>query len=166
MNDQATPTAVRRTITVKAPIERAFQVFTDGFDTWWPRTHHIGTAEMAEAVLEPWQDGRWFERGVDGSECEWGRVLAWDPPRLVAVSWHLDSAFQYDPDPTRSSRVDVRFSASDEVTTVVELEHSNLDRHGPGWEKLYEGVSSPGGWGTLLDRFAESSAQAGASERT
>jgi uncharacterized protein YndB with AHSA1/START domain len=150
-----TEPVVRTAITVAAPIERAFKVFTEGFDRWWPREHHIGTAEMAEAVLEPRQDGRWFERGVDGSECEWGRVLAWDPPHHVAVSWHLNGEFQYDADPNRVSRVDVRFSAESATSTVVELVHSGLDRHGDTWVQLRTGISGPGGWPGLLVRFAE-----------
>ena len=121
---------------------------------------------MAQAILEPRQGGRWFERGVDGSECEWGRVLAWDPPHHVAVSWNIDGDFKLQPDPAKSSRVDVHFSTSDETTTVVELEHSSIDRHGPGWEKVYDGVASPGGWGDLLERFAEVSVQSIAGDRS
>jgi uncharacterized protein YndB with AHSA1/START domain len=112
-----TDTTFRTSITVEAPIERAFTVFTERFDAWWPRSHHIGTADMAEAMLEPRVGGRWHERGVDGSECEWGRVLAWDPPRHVAMSWHLNGAFRYDPDPDKASRVDVRFIAESESLT-------------------------------------------------
>ena len=115
-----TETTVRSSITVHAPIDRAFTVFTDGFDSWWPRGHHIGTAEMAEGVIEPRVDGRWFERGLDGSECDWGRVLEWEPPYHVALSWHLDGAFHYDPDPGKASRVDVRFFAESDGTTRVE----------------------------------------------
>lgn len=81
-----TDTTFSISITLRVPVERAFSVFTEGFDSWWPREHHIGTAEMAEAVLEPRFDGRWFERGVDGAECDWGRVLVWDPPNHVAMS--------------------------------------------------------------------------------
>jgi uncharacterized protein YndB with AHSA1/START domain len=155
MTNSTTEPVVRNAITVDAPVDRAFKVFTEGFDTWWPRGHHIATVEMAEAVLEPRQGGRWFERGVDGSECEWGRVLDWDPPRHVAVSWHLDGDFQYDPDPTKASRVDVRFSAESATTTRVELVHSGLDRHGESWMQLRTGISGPGGWPDILVGFAE-----------
>jgi uncharacterized protein YndB with AHSA1/START domain len=117
-------TSYRASTTVQAPIDRAFKVFTEGFDTWWPRAHHIGSVDMVEAVLEPRLDGRWYERGVDGSECEWGRVLEWDPPRSVVVSWHLNGDFKYDPDPDKASRVQVRFTAVDDNTTRVELEHA------------------------------------------
>ena len=151
----STETTFRTAITVDAPIERAFTVFTEGFDTWWPRGHHIGTAEMAEALIEPRVGGRWHERGVDGSECEWGRVLAWDPPHHVALSWHLDGAFRYDPDPAKASRVDVRFVVERDGVTRVELEHSGLDRHGASWTDLRDGISSSGGWPDVISRFAD-----------
>jgi uncharacterized protein YndB with AHSA1/START domain len=152
----ATDTTVRTSVSVEAPIQHAFKVFTEGFDTWWPRTHHIGTPDMAEAVLEQRLDGRWYERGVDGSECEWGRVLAWDPPNHIAVSWHLNAEYKYDPDPETASRVDIRFFAEDDDRTRVELEHSALDRHGADWAKLRTGISSEeGGWPTILAGFAD-----------
>jgi uncharacterized protein YndB with AHSA1/START domain len=153
-----TETSVFRTVTVHAPIERAFTVFTEGFDSWWPRGHHIGTAELAEAVLEPGIDGRWHERGVDGSECEWGRVLAWDPPNHVAMSWHLNGEWEYVADPEKASRVDVRFFAESDGTTRVELEHSGLDRHGSEWIAVRDGISSTGGWSDLLATFAATAA--------
>ena len=150
-----TDTKFTTSITLHAPIERAFRVFTEGFDSWWPRGHHIGTANMAEAVLEPRLDGRWFERGVDGSECDWGRVLAFNPPNHIALSWHLNGSWTYDPDPARASRVDVRFVAEDEHVTRVELEHSGLDHHGSDWLDVRAGISGEGGWTGLLQRFAE-----------
>jgi uncharacterized protein YndB with AHSA1/START domain len=151
----STDTTFSTSVTVQAPIERAFEVFTAGFDSWWPRTHHIGTAELAAAVVEPHVGGRWLERGVDGSECEWGRVLAWDPPRHVALSWHLTADWGYDPDPEKASRLDVRFLAEGAGMTRVELEHSGLDRHGSDWVKVRDGVSSDGGWSHLLAAYAE-----------
>ena len=147
-------TTFRTSITLHAPIDRAFSVFTKGFDSWWPREHHIGAADMAKAVLEQHLDGRWFECGVDGSECEWGRVLAWDPPNHIAMSWHLNGEWNYDPDPARASRVDVRFVCENEHVTRVELAHSGLDKHGEGWEQIHAGISGPGGWVELLARFA------------
>lgn len=149
-----TDTSYRSSTTVQASIERAFKVFTEGFDTWWPRAHHIGSVDMVEAVLEPKLDGRWYERGVDGSECEWGRVLHWDPPRYLVVSWHLNGDFQYDPDPDKASRVQVRFTALDDSTTRVDLEHAELDRHGATWQQLRAGISQEGGWDGLLLMFA------------
>jgi uncharacterized protein YndB with AHSA1/START domain len=148
-------TTVAKSIVVQAPIERAFRVFTEGFDSWWPRSHHIATAEMAKAIIEPRLDGRWYEEGVDGSECEWGRVLLWDPPHHLALSWHLNGAFQYDPDPVKASRVDVRFTAEGDGATRVELAHSELDRHGDGWTDLRTGVSGDGGWPELLRLYGE-----------
>jgi uncharacterized protein YndB with AHSA1/START domain len=144
-------TTVRKSITVDAPIARAFEVFTTRFDTWWPRSHHIGSAEMAEAIIDPRAGGRWYERGIDGRECDWGTVLAYDPPTHVALSWHIDGEFKYDPD--NASRVDVRFTAESVDVTRVELAHSQLDRHGATWRQLRDGVDSEGGWQSLLAAF-------------
>ena len=90
---------IRGTITVAVPAEQAFAVFTGSFGSWWPREYHIGQAEMADAVVEPRAGGRWYERGTDGSECDWGRVLAWEPPRRLVVTWQINGQWQYDPDP-------------------------------------------------------------------
>jgi uncharacterized protein YndB with AHSA1/START domain len=148
-------TSVRFSITVDVDIDRAFRVFTEQMTSWWPPEHHINAAPLAAALLEPRVGGRWYELGTDGSECEWGVVLAWDPPRHVAVSWHLDGDFQrYERDLTRTSRVDVRFRSLGRGSTLVELEHSGLDRHGPSWRRLRDAISSPGGWHETLRRFA------------
>ena len=147
---------VRTSVRVEVPIERAFRVFTEGFDGWWPRSHHIAATDMMAAVLEPKMNGRWFERDAAGQECDWGRVLAWDPPRHLALSWHLNADFHYDPDPAHASRVDVQFAADGDGATLVELIHSELDRHGSEWPKLAQGISSEdGGWPSLLQLFAK-----------
>ena len=148
------PTSVRTSVVVRAPIDRAFQVFTAEMTAWWPGTHHIGTAPMVAAIMEPRPGGRWYELGDDGSECDWGLVLEWRPPHHVALSWHLDGDFRYDPEARRSSRIDVRFEAQPDGSTLVQLEHTGLDRHGPTWQRLRASVSS--GWPTLMQRFVES----------
>ena len=146
---------VRKTITVKAGQQHAFKVFTEGFGTWWPSSHHIGKADLAEAVMEPRSGGRWYERGVDGSECDWGSVLVYDPPNRVVVSWHLNGQWAYDPNPAKASEVEVRFTAQAPDETVVELTHRELRRHGEGWQAVRDGVSEDGGWGGILTGFAE-----------
>ncbi len=131
-------TAVKKSVVVNVPVEHAFKVFTERFDTWWPRTHHIGKSEPYTAIMEGREGGRWYERGADGSECDWGRVLVYSPPTRVAVSWHLDASYAYDPDPAKASRVEVSFHDDGGGRTRIELVHSQLDRHGPGWEKIRE----------------------------
>jgi len=148
-------TSVTKVVTVNAPIQHVFDVFTRRFDSWWPRNHKIGKADLQVAVMETHEGGRWYERDVDGSECEWGRVLAYTPPARIALSWHLDGNWQYDPDPAHASRVEVAFYVEAPTRTRVELTHSNLDRHGKDWEKVRDGVSSPGGWASLLEDFAK-----------
>jgi uncharacterized protein YndB with AHSA1/START domain len=151
---EATLEAVRREVTVQAPPERAFAVFTERFDSWWPRTHHIGAPEMAEAIIEPRAGGRWYERGVDGSECDWGEVLVYDPPRRLMLSWHLNGEWAYDPDPAHASEFEVSFTPVGDGTRV-ELVHRGFERAGDTGAALRDGVSGEGGWGGLLKRFAE-----------
>jgi uncharacterized protein YndB with AHSA1/START domain len=150
-------TSVKKSVLVRAPLAHVFKVFTERLDTWWPRSHHIGKVEPYTAILEPREGGRWFERGADGSECDWGKVLVYSPPTRVAFSWHLGMDYAYDPDPSKASRVDVTFT--DEAgATRVELVHSQLDRHGAGWEKLRDSVGSSGGWNGIMDAFATAAA--------
>lgn len=145
---------VKKSIVVRAPVAQAFKVFTERFDAWWPRAHHIGKVEPFTAVLEGREGGRFYERGADGTECEWGRVLVYAPPTRVTLAWHLDPSFAYDPDPARASRVEVSFHDEGGGRTRVELVHSELERHGAGWEKLREGIGSAGGWPGILEAFA------------
>jgi hypothetical protein len=147
--------SVVKTVTVRAGQQHAFKVFTAGFATWWPSSHHIGKADMAEAVMEQREGGRWYERGVDGSECDWGSVLVYDAPNRVVLSWHLNGEWAYDPDPTKASEVEVRFIAEGPDVTRVELEHRHFERHGGDWAALARGVGGDGGWAGILRGYAE-----------
>ena len=149
-------TQIKKSLVVNAPIAHAFKVFTERLDLWWPRSHHIGKVEPFTAILEGREGGRWYEKGADGSECEWGRVLVYSPPTRVAWSWHLNASYAYDPDPAKASRVDVTFHDEGGARTRVELVHSELDRHGADWQKLRDGVGSDGGWGAILQSFGKS----------
>jgi len=155
MSTQASDTSVRNSIVVDAPIERAFSVFTDDFGSFKPPEHNLLEAEIAETVFEPRVGGHIYDRGVDGSECRWARVLAYEPPDRVVFSWDIDARWQIEPDPDKTSEVEVRFTAEGPDRTRVELEHRNLDRHGPGWEAARDGVRSDQGWSLYLDRFAQ-----------
>jgi len=137
---------VRRSIVVKAPIERAFRVFTAEMPTWWSPDHHLIEAELADMLFEPRVGGHIKDIGVDGSECAWATVLAYEPPHRVLFSWNITLDWKLESDPERASRVEVRFTAQDAETTLVELEHRDFDRHGEGWESMRDAVGSPGGW--------------------
>jgi uncharacterized protein YndB with AHSA1/START domain len=154
MSIQAADTAVRTSIVVDAPVERAFDVFTQQMPSWWHPDHHILRGELAEMVFEPRVGGSIYDRGVDGSECRWARVLAYEPPSRVVFSWDIDLEWKIETDPDKTSEVEVRFRAEGPERTRVELEHRNLDRHGAGWERMRDAVGSPGGWGAGLQRFA------------
>ncbi len=153
MSTQAADTSVRTSITVEAPIDRAFTMFTDGIGTWWPPENHILEAELAEMVFEPRVGGHIYDRGVDGSESRWARVLAYDPPGRVVFSWDINPRWQIEADPAKTSEVEVRFTAEGPERTRVELEHRHLDRHGEGWEQMRDAVGSPNGWS--LQPFAD-----------
>lgn len=154
-------TFVKKSVVVNAPVAHAFKIFTERFDLWWPKSHHIGKAEMQTAIVEKREGGRWYERGVDGSECDWGKVIVYSPPTRVALSWHLTKDFAYDPNPSTASRVEVTFHDEGGGRTRVELVHSELDRHGEGWQHLRERVSAPGGWSDLLAALAAAVAHNG-----
>jgi uncharacterized protein YndB with AHSA1/START domain len=153
---------VRYSVTVPLAPEQAFALFTEGFHSWWPG-HHIGTADLAEAVLEPRAGGRYYERGVDGSECDWGRVLTCDPPHRIVVSWQITANgdnWVYDPDPSRASEFEVTFVPQPDGGTRVELEHRHIERHGEGAAGIHAGVSGPGGWPGILENYAKVAAAA------
>ncbi len=157
--DATNATVVRKTVVVEASRERCFEVFTTRFDTWWPREHHIGGVDMAEAVMERREDGRWYERGVDGSECDWGRVLAYEPPSRLVLAWQINGQWQYDP--SLVTEVEVTFTALDARRTEVSLEHRNLDRFGADADAMRAAFTSDGGWNGLLQRFAGAAGAAG-----
>jgi uncharacterized protein YndB with AHSA1/START domain len=151
---------VRKSVRVQAPVERAFTVFVEQMETWWPATHHIGKTPFETICVEPRVGGRWYERNAEGSLCDWGTVLAWDPPHRVAFSWHLgpghDSPdWTFDADMEKASQVEVRFLPDGPSATLVELEHSKLERHGEGYEQLRAVFDGPGAWTGILAEFAK-----------
>lgn len=153
----APPVLVRRSTVVKASAAHAFAVFTERFGSWWPvDSHHIGEAAAATAIIEPRVGGRWFERGVDGSECDWGRVLAWQPPTRLLLQWQLDAEFAYDP--KLHTEVEVRFVAEAPDRTRVEIEHRLLERYGEQTERMRTAFDSERGWSGMLSCFARATA--------
>ena len=144
---------VRKSVIVGVDAATAFDVFTNGLDRWWLRSHHIGSAEMVEAVLEPWDGGRWFERDADGNECDWGYVLAYEPPHRLVLAWQIDANWRHDP--SLVTEVEVNFVPRDASTTAVEVEHRHLDRFGPDAHQMQTTFESPSGWSGLLHAFGQ-----------
>jgi len=155
MTTPADATSVRHEVVVDAPIERAFSVFTEDFGSFKPPEHNLLGVAIAETVFEPRAGGRLYDRGIDGSECHWARVLAYEPPSRVVISWDINPRWQIETDPEKTSEVEVRFIAETPERTRVELEHRNLDRHLEGWQAVREGVDSEAGWPLYLRRFAD-----------
>ncbi|HET6266924.1 MAG TPA: SRPBCC family protein [Acidobacteriota bacterium] len=146
---------VRRSITVKASPERAFRVYTAEYDSWWPRTHHIGKSPMKKAILECRAGGRCYSEQEDGTECDWGKVLTWEPPVRFVIAWQITHEWGYEPDLSKSSEVEIRFTPLSDGTTRVDLEHRHLERHGAGAASMRKAVDSEGGWGTLLNLYTQ-----------
>jgi uncharacterized protein YndB with AHSA1/START domain len=153
MADTEAP-AVRKSIVVDAPIERAFFVFTEKFGDFKPPEHNLLAAPIAETVFETRVGGGIVDRAADGSECRWARILAFDPPDRVVFSWDISPRWTIEDDPAQASEVEVRFFAESPDRTRVELEHRHIDRHGPGWEEVSDGVDGGQGWPLYLDRYA------------
>lgn len=152
MSNASMPAPVRRQIEVKASQARAFEVFTQRATSWWPRSHHIGQTEIHEVVIEPRAEGRWYEKGVDGSECSWGYVIAWDPPQGLTLAWQLNAKWQFDP--SLVTEVEVKFIALGPKLTRVELEHRNLERFGEAGPQVRSAIGAEGGWTAILGSFA------------
>jgi len=151
---QAADVVVRRQIVVEAPIERAFTVFTERFGDFKPPEHNLLGVAIAETVFEPKIGGHIYDKGVDGSECCWARVLAYEPPDRVVFSWDISPQWQIETDSDNTSEVEVKFIAETPQRTRVELEHRHLDRHGPGWQSVSDGVAHDQGWPLYLSRYA------------
>ncbi|MDP1805330.1 MAG: SRPBCC family protein [Acidimicrobiales bacterium] len=151
---QTASAVVRREIAVDAPIEKAFAVFTERFGDFKPGEHNLLGAPIAETVFEPRVGGHILDRGTDGSECRWARILVYEPPHRVVFSWDIGPTWQVETEPDNTSEVEVRFIAEGPQRTRVELEHRNIDRHGPGWEAVSDGVGHDSGWPLYLERYA------------
>jgi uncharacterized protein YndB with AHSA1/START domain len=147
------PNCVRKVMNVEAPQAIAWRVFTTEMGTWWPLAHYkIGKANAVDAVMEPRVGGRWYERGDDGSTCDWGRVLVWEPPSRLVLTYDITANWQFDP--TLNTEIEVRFIAEGDERTRVELEHRRLDRYGPDRDRMRAIFETEGDWGRLLAMFA------------
>ena len=152
MSGGADPNSVRKVLTVQASQAVAWRVFTEKMGTWWPLSNYkIGKANAVDAVIEPRVGGRWFERGDDGSTCDWGTVLAWEPTSRLVLSWDISADWQ--PDPSLKTEIEVRFIAEGETKTRIELEHRKLDRYGARRDEMRRVFDIEGVWGRLLEMF-------------
>lgn len=154
MSTQAPATSVQASIVVEATLERAFRIFTEDIASWWPDEHHL-LKDVAGMEFEPRVGGQIVDRAADGSECRWGRVLAYEPPHRVVFGWGISLDWQLEPDPARASEVEVRFVAEAQDRTRVEIEHRFLDRHGEGWQRMRDAVAGPNGWSLSVRRLSE-----------
>lgn len=143
---------IQRQIVVPATPERAFEVFTADMTRWWPPKHHIGSAPIAEIMVEPHEGGRWYTRHEDGSETQTGHVVAWEPPHRLVLTWQINAQWSYDS--TLITTVEIRFVEDAPGRTRVELVHRDLDRFGPEAERMHQVFSAPDAWPATLEAFA------------
>ncbi|MCW2765252.1 MAG: ATPase [Nocardioides sp.] len=155
MTQSTEPTTVTASIEVEAPQQRAFEVFTRDFGAFKPPDHNLLAAPLAETVVETHVGGHIIDRGADGSECRWARILAYEPNDRFVFSWDISPHWQLETDPDRTSEVEVTFIALAGDRTRVTIEHRHLDRHGEGWTGVRDGVSTAEGWPHYLNRYAD-----------
>jgi uncharacterized protein YndB with AHSA1/START domain len=155
MSVQEVETSVRKSVVVDAPIGRAFQIFTEDFGSFKPVEHNLLGVPIAETVFERRVGGYLYDRGADGSECRWAKVLAFEPPNRVLLTWNISPRWQLETDPRKVSEWEVRFTSETAQRTRVEIEHRHLERHGEGWESERDGVEADGGWPLYLQRYAD-----------
>jgi uncharacterized protein YndB with AHSA1/START domain len=151
---QTDTSVVRQHIVVPAPIEQAFKVFTERFGDFKPPDHNLLSSPITRTVFDPRVGGHITDHAVDGSQCRWARVLAYEPPDRVVFSWDIGPQWQIEANPELTSEVEVRFYTDSPGHTRVELEHRHIDRHGPGWQSVADGVNGAQGWPLYLGRFA------------
>lgn len=142
-------------MTVPAPAERAFAIFTEGLASWWPAEYTWSQDVLATIAIEPGEEGRCFERGPHHFECDWGRVLAWEPPRRLVFTWQISPRREPQPNPLKASEIEIRFEPEGPSATRVEFEHRFFDRHGEGWAEYRAALESPQGWSYILDRYVK-----------
>jgi uncharacterized protein YndB with AHSA1/START domain len=154
MNKHISPAPVRKTITVKTGIERAFTVFTQQMGRWWLKSHSINPATtQKDVIIEPTSKGRWYEVGADGSQCQWGHVIDWDPPHRLLLAWQINADWQFDPQLV--TELEIRFSPEGTEVTRIDLEHRLLDRFGERAEKVRQSLDDKQGWAGLLEAYAQ-----------
>jgi uncharacterized protein YndB with AHSA1/START domain len=142
---------VRKQLVVKASQSRAFAVFTSQMSRWWPATHSILKSPLKECIVEPRPGGRWYSVGEDGSSCQTGYVIAWQPPQALVLAWQINAEWRYDAELV--TEVEVKFIAESDHSTRIELEHRYLERMGDKAAAARNSVDSPRGWGAILESF-------------
>lgn len=155
MTEQDAKEAVQHTFTVEVPVERAFALFTDGLAAWWPPEYTWAKDTLETIGIEPEEGGRCFERGPHGFTCDWGRVLTWEPPRRLAFTWQIGPTRVPEPDPEKTSEIEVRFEPDGPEATRVAFEHRDFAKHGEGAAEYRAAMDSAQGWGYILNRYTE-----------
>jgi uncharacterized protein YndB with AHSA1/START domain len=141
MTMHATETeAIRKTVSVPLPLEKAFRLFTDEAGSWWPvASHSIEGDKVEDVVFDP-DAKRVYERTADGVEHDWADIVGWQPPNGFVLTWRVN------PEKT-GTEVEVTFSEEGDRTRV-DLEHRGWEKSGPGERSNYDG-----GWAYVLGKY-------------
>jgi uncharacterized protein YndB with AHSA1/START domain len=151
------PAPVRKTVRVNADPAHAFDVFTRGIARWWPPSHTPLKSPLKETIIEPFVKGRWYQVGEDGSQCDTGHVLLWEPPKRLILAWQLDANWTYDA--KLALEVEVNFTAEDARTTRVDLEHRDLEQMGDRAETVRSQIDGANGWTGILEVYRQSASK-------
>jgi uncharacterized protein YndB with AHSA1/START domain len=152
---------VRNALVIPLPLERAFMLFTDDLGTWWPKEYTWSGEVLEEIGIEGWLDGMCYETGPYGFRCDWGRVLAWEPPNRLVFTWQISPNREPVPDPRKASEVELRFASQDDNVTRVDFEHRNFERHGPGAQSYRDALNAEDGWPLILDGYVRAATMIG-----
>ena len=144
--------AVRTAVTVPVSAQRAFEVFSEGLSGWWLKEYTwSGPQTLVDIGIEPRDGGMAYEIGPFGFRCDWGRVLTWDPPHRLRLTWQIGADRAPVPDPARASELEVTFAPSGQ-NTLVTVDHRHFDRHGDDAEGYRKALTA--GWRELISRYA------------
>ncbi len=135
---------------VGCPQERAFDLWANRIETWWPTDHTVSGRDDVKVVLEPGIGGRIFERTPDGEEHDWGEVTGWEPPRQLSYLWHIGS------DRSDATSVTVRFVPNGLGNTTVIIEHDGWERLGARADERRKRNSA--GWQSLVVHYIKAAA--------
>lgn len=136
---------LRLSFEVEAPVDHAFDTWTNGIGRWWPPDHTYTGQDDLQIVLEGRVGGRIFERTRDGVEWEWGEVTVWEPPARLVYLWHLRR------DRSDATEVEIRFNEVTRDATRVEIEHRGWERLGANGQDQRD--RNAGGWASLLPHY-------------
>lgn len=156
----ASDDAIRISVELAVGQEKAFQCFGAGIGAWWPREYTWSGEVLESIAIEPFEEGRCYERGPLGFQCDWGRVLVWDPPSRLVLAWQIGPGRQPQPDPAKASEVEVTFKPGRSGDTTVDLEHRGF-ANAEGGGAYRDMLAADEGWPYILGSYVSVVSESG-----